>query len=104
MTNRFNLYLYKGKYTDNRGLPIPDERILESLTYLGKDEAEIVNFLGKELMETPGAAYYFLEMCEAQLQFYSQRNSKVTTQKDQEELERKLDREIQKAGFKKVSK
>jgi len=65
-----NLYHYAGEYTDNRGLPIPDKRIVELLKEVDKDEAEILNFLGKDLIETPGAAYHFLEMFAVQKRFY----------------------------------
>ncbi len=50
------------KYTDNRGLPQPDELIEGLLSRVGKTEDEIVDFLGEAKIERNGFVYHFLEM------------------------------------------
>lgn len=48
------------KYTDNRGLIIPNEQIAELLDDVGKTEQEVREFLGADYVDLPGAFYYFV--------------------------------------------
>ena len=60
-------------YTDLRGLPIPERQIEEMLEIIGKTEDEIINFLGKSIMESSGMAVLFLESFSNVIQYFKDR-------------------------------
>lgn len=64
----------KYKYTTYRGLLISEEQIESFLTIINKTEEEVANFLGDEMMNTPGVAYKFLDLFASQVTWYKKLN------------------------------
>lgn len=60
----------KFKYTDLRGLRIPDEDIQEMLSIIEKSEQEMIDFLGEDRIARKGYLLLFLESFCGQDQWY----------------------------------
>ena len=52
--------MLKYQYKDCRGLPIPDDRILELLTECDLTEEKVIDFFGEDVMRRASYIYSFL--------------------------------------------
>ena len=63
----------ENKYTDLRGLKIPDEDIIDLLYQAEKTEKEILDFIGHRECKKKGRFFYFLDTLAKENQFFKRR-------------------------------